>query len=116
MKKILLLFVLCMSFPVTACADSDIDKIKGCWKFLDSQYKITDTQHIQIGGQNTTDIELSADDTFIVVTKSHRKLKNMKSVYYINKKQITDTSFVMLKNKNDNPEYGLKYTRIECPR
>ena len=115
MKKIILLACCMLFFSIGVCnADSDIDKLKGCWRSLGIEYKIGDNYYKKLSNDDTDKISFESTDTHILIKRYVEEIGE-EDIFYINKESITDTSF-MRSNKASSPEDGVKFSRIQCPK
>ena len=126
MKKIIPLVCCMILFSITACnADTDVEKLKGCWK--NSIYGTINSGHIEIGDNYEKNLDngevfellFETTDTHIAMRTTHPELKkhvpDAEEVFYINRKSITDTSFRQSNKKEESPDEGLQFNRIQCP-
>lgn len=117
MKKIILLACCMVLFSIGVCnADSDIEKLKGCWRSLGIDYEIGDNYYKKLSNNLEFELIFEKTDTHIVMRKRNPKLKGNDIIRYVNRKSITDDSFVDSKKKESSPDKGLKFTRIQCPK
>ena len=125
MKKIIPLVCCMILFSITACnADTDVEKLKGCWNnsiygtMKAGNIEIGDNFIKNIGNGDVLELKFEMTDTHIAMKITHPELKkhvpDAEDVFYINRKSITDTSF-MRSNKEEAPDKGLKFNRIQCP-
>lgn len=119
MKKIILLACCMVLFSIGVCnADSDIDKLKGCWSYkygsIKGKEEIGDNYIKNLKNGDKFELVFEENDTHIIM-KEYVPLFNDFEILYINKASITDTSFRRSK-KASSPEDGLKLTRIQCPK
>lgn len=104
-------------FSIGVCnADSDIDKLKGCWRSLETDYEIGNDYMKNISNGVKYEVKIEQEDKYIVMKKKHPKLKNHEIIRYVNIQSITDNSFMDSNIKEESPEDGLKFTRIQCPK
>ena len=114
MKKIIP-FVCCMVFfSVTDCnADSDVEKLKGCWSSVGTKIEFGDNYEKNLNNGEVYKLKFETTDTHISIIYSPDELFD-EEIFYINKKSITDTSFMRSK-KEEAPDKGLQFNRIQCP-
>ena len=104
--KIIPLVCCMILFSVTACnadTDTDVEKLKGCWKLplggepFDSNIEIGDNYYKNIDNGAIFELKFETTDTHIVMRTTHPKIKkripDFEQVFFINKKSITNTSF-----------------------
>ncbi|WP_296303691.1 hypothetical protein [uncultured Desulfovibrio sp.] len=117
MKKIILLACCMVLFSIGVCnADSDIDKLKGCWRSYGSNYEINDNYYKKIANDVEFELNFEETDTHIIMKTRHPKLKERETIRYILRESITDESFMVSKKKQTSPTEGRAYKRIECPK
>lgn len=104
-------------FSIGVCnADSDIDKLKGCWRSYGSDYEITDDYYKNLSNKYESELSFEITDTHIVMKMKHTKFKDRETVRYILRESITDDSFMVSKKKQTSPTEGRAYKRIQCPK
>ena len=101
-------------FSIGVCNASDIDKLKGCWSSLGIEYEIGDNYYKKLSNGDIDKISFGSTDTHILIKRYVEEIDE-EDVFYINKESITDTSFRRSNKKEESPEEGLKFTRIQCP-
>ena len=47
--------------------------------------------------------------------KIKKRIPDFEQVFFINKKSITNTSFRKSNKKEESPDEGLQFNRIQCP-
>lgn len=130
MKKIILLVCCIVFFSITVCnAESDIDKLKGCWEIkygslgipggdLDGGKVEIGDNYIKIGEDFIINVTFEETDTHIIMNRTRKNSLGMTSSdkKYVLKKTITDSSFRESNILETSPEKGKKYTRIQCSK